>query len=73
MFVPAAVALDPQKALLQQTALQVILKFLAHETRKVTTGTSDLLNKARVVLGDDGVQNGPFRAMTAVGRWSGKR
>ena len=73
MFVPAAVALDPQESVFEQTALQVILKLLAHEARKMTTGTLDLLYEARVVFDDDGIENSLFRTMAVIGRWGGKR
>jgi len=67
MFVLTAVALDPQKAVLQQAALQILFELLADELRQVTARPFDLLHKARVVPGNDGVQDSPFGAMSLVG------
>ena len=46
MLVAAAVALDPQGAVLQQAALGVVLELLAHEDRQMTTGCLDRLQEA---------------------------
>jgi hypothetical protein len=37
VFMKAAVALDAQKAVFQQAALQVVVEFLADEPRQVTS------------------------------------
>ena len=67
VFVPAALALHTQEAVLQQTALQILFEFLADELRQMTARPFDLLHKARVVPGNDGVQDSPFGAMSLVG------
>ena len=68
MLVPAAVALHSQEPVLQQTALQIVLKFPAHELREVTSGVFNLLHEARVMLSDNGIEIGLFRPMPAIGR-----
>ena len=38
MLVSAAIALDPQEAVLQQSTLQILFEFLTDELRQVTAG-----------------------------------
>jgi hypothetical protein len=39
VFVPAAIAFDPQEAVIQKAALEVTLELLAHEFGQVTAGS----------------------------------
>ena len=73
MLMAAAVALDAQKAVLQQPALQVVVEFLADKLRQVATRSFDFLNKSRVVLGDNGIERRLFRPVAVVGRSGGNR
>lgn len=52
------IALDPKKPVFEQTAPEVVLEFLAYESREVTATAFDLGNQARVVLSDDGIEYG---------------
>jgi hypothetical protein len=54
-------------------ALQVIVEFLADKLRQVATRSFDFLNKARVVLGDNGMERRLFRPVAVVGRSGGNR
>jgi hypothetical protein len=69
----AAIALDAQEAVLQQAALQVILELLAHEPGQASAGLFNRLNEARVMLGDNGVEDGLFRPVAVVGGSGGNR
>jgi len=67
VLVSAAVAPGPQKAVFQQSALQVILELLTYERRQVTAGALQRFKKSWVVFFDDGIQRRPFRPVPAVG------
>ena len=67
----AAVALDSQKAVLQQSALEVVLELLANEFWQVAAGLFDFLDEAWVVFSKDGVESGLFRAVPVVSGNSG--
>lgn len=71
MLVTAAVALDAQESVFQKSALQVLLELLTNELGKMTTRTLDLLQEARVMLGDNGVKGGLLRPVAVIGRGSG--
>ena len=66
----AAIALDSQEAMLQQSALQVILKLLSDELRQIAARSFNSIDESWVVLGDDGVEFRLFRLMPAVA-WGG--
>ena len=67
VFVSTAIALDAQEPVFEQTALQIVLKLPAHESGKMTTGALDLLHKAGVVFGEDGVKRCLLRPVAVVG------
>ena len=62
----AAIALDSQEAMLQQPALQVILKLLSDELRQIAARSFNFVDESWVVLGDDGVEFRLFRLMSVV-------
>jgi hypothetical protein len=66
----AAIALDSQEAMLQQSALQVILKLLSDELRQIAARSFNSIDESWVVLGDDGVEFRLFRLMPVVA-WGG--
>jgi hypothetical protein len=72
VFVPASVTLDPQKAVLQQAALEILIELLTDELRQVPARGFDFPQEAGVVLGNDRIQSGPFRAVSPVSGWRGK-
>ena len=67
----AAIALDSQEAMLQQPALQVILKLLSDELRQIAARSLNFIDESWVVLGDDGVKFSLFRLMPVVTWGSG--
>jgi len=71
--VAAAVALHAQKAVLQETALQVVFEFLANELRKVAVTALALVHEPRVMFSNNGIERGLFRSMPVVGRRDGDR
>jgi hypothetical protein len=73
VFVMAAVALDAQEAVFQQSALQVVLELPAYEHGQAAAGLLDLLHEAGVVLCNDGVKGRLFRAVAVVGGRCSKR
>ena len=67
----AAIALDSQEAMLQQSALQVILKLLSDELRQIAARSLNFIDESWVVLCDDGVEFRLFRLMSVVAWCSG--
>ena len=67
----AGIAPDPQEAMLQQTALQVILKLLSNELRQMAARSFNFIDELWVVLGNDGVEVRLFRLMPEVAWGSG--
>jgi hypothetical protein len=63
----ATVALDPQEAVFQQSALQVILELAAYESRQVPAAAFDLLQESRVVFSNNGIERGLLGPMPVVG------
>jgi hypothetical protein len=61
-----AIALDPQEAMLQQPALQVIFKLLSDELRQIAARSFNFVDESWVVLCDDGVEFRLFRRLTRV-------
>ena len=70
VLMAAAIALDPQEAMLQQPALQVILKLLSDEIRQIAARSFNSIDESWVVLGNDGVEFHLFRLMPVVA-WDG--
>jgi hypothetical protein len=54
--------------MVQEATLQVFFELLSHERRQLTARCLDRLQETRVMLGDDGIENRPFRTVAAVGR-----
>jgi hypothetical protein len=69
----AAITLDPQKAVLQQSALKVVFEFLANKLRQLAARAFDFLKEAGVMFGNDRIECRPFRPVTAVRGRKGKR
>ena len=67
VFMPTTIALDAQKTVFQQAALQVVVEFLAHEFWQVTATMLYLLNEAWVMCSNDGIECGLFRLVPMVG------
>jgi len=55
MFVSAAVAFDPQKAMFQPTTGEVVGELLGDEARQMGAVFGDLTQELRQVLFDDGI------------------
>jgi hypothetical protein len=73
VLVAAAVALDAQKTMFQQTAIEVVLKLTANEKRQRTTTGLNSGKEGRVVPLDELVQHRLLRPVAAIGDWSASR
>jgi len=73
VLVAAAVTFDAQKAVLQQSAFQVLFELPADELGEMATRALDLLHELRIILSNDGIECCLFRSMPMVGRRDGDR
>ncbi len=75
VLLATAITLDPKKTVLEQSALQVVFEFLAHEPGQVTAGALDLTYETRVMFSNDGIERSLFGPMPLVGRreWNRRR
>jgi hypothetical protein len=70
VLMATAFALDPQEAMLQQPAFQVILKLLSDELRQKAARSLNFVDESWVVLCDNAVEFRLFWLMPAV-TWGG--
>jgi hypothetical protein len=73
VLVAAAVTFDAQKAVLQQSAFQVLFELPADELGEMATRALDLLHELRIILSNDGIECCLIRSMPMVGSRDGDR
>ena len=66
MFVPAAIALYPHKAVFEPPAAQVVLELGQHESRQLHLVTLQFIPQSRKLLFDDGIERRVLRLMALV-------
>ena len=66
MFVSAAVAFNPLKAMFQPTTGEVVVELLDDEARQMGAVFGDLTQELRQVLFDDGIERRFLRLVSAV-------
>ena len=68
MFITAAIALDAQKAVFEQSALEIVIELLAYKSREISTIGLQGGNKGRDVLFDELIQKRLLRPVPVVAK-----